>query len=127
MPDDQPVACVHEHLAFHVYDQTGGVACADCGERLAMCWDDQHIPESLWNRLAAQDKQCERCKRSRDNVCAICEKRIQPPKPELSAASALEAPADIMDQGVTSSSVGHAFVGALVVSTQLARDRMYGK
>jgi len=68
--------CPHEHLAFEVLDQTGGVACCDCNAILAYCWMDNHIPESLWNRLATQCDKVYPCERSRDDVCAICSERI---------------------------------------------------
>ena len=70
--------CPHEHLEFLVLDQTGGVGCKDCMLILAHCWMDNHIPESLWNRLAAQDPEANASEQSRDDVCAICEEPILP-------------------------------------------------
>lgn len=70
-------ACPHEHLAFEVLDQAGGVVCNDCNKVLAFCWADDHIPESLWNRLCAQDPNARPCAQNRDDVCGICEEPIQ--------------------------------------------------
>ena len=78
-PTTKPAVCPHEHLASEVLDQTGGVACNDCNTILAYCWDDHHVPESLWNRLAAQDTQAIACEQSREDVCAICEEPITTP------------------------------------------------
>jgi len=77
MTPEMTDTCPHEHLAFEVCDQTGGVACTDCQTLLAYCWADDHIPESLWNRLAAQDPEAKPCEQSRDDVCGICGEPIQ--------------------------------------------------
>jgi len=72
-------ACLHTSVKPEVCDQTLGVACTDCGELLHVCWQDDHIPESLWNRAApAWPKDAVPAAQSRDNVCAICEEEIAP-------------------------------------------------
>ncbi len=65
--------CKHESVVAEPCDQTMGVACDDCNEWLAYCWKENHVPESLWNRVAALDPDCEPCEQNRDNVCAFCE------------------------------------------------------
>jgi len=70
-------ACPHERLAFVALDQTGGVECTVCNTILAYCWGDDHIPEPLWNRLAAQDPQTRAREQSRDDVCGMCGEPIQ--------------------------------------------------
>ena len=75
--NDVAAACPHEHLQFEVCDQTGGVGCNDCNTLLAYCWADNHIPESLWNRMCAQDPEARPCEQSRDDVCALCDEPIE--------------------------------------------------
>jgi hypothetical protein len=70
--------CLHNQLVFEVMDQTAGVACKDCNTTLAYCWMDNHIPESLWNRLCDQDPQAKRCEQNRDNICGICKEAFDP-------------------------------------------------
>jgi hypothetical protein len=70
------VICKHERLTVDVCDQTLAVVCIDCDHQLAVCWMDEHIPESLWNRACANDCTSRPCEQSRDDVCAICEEKI---------------------------------------------------
>jgi hypothetical protein len=64
--------CPHTNVTPEVCDQTLGVSCSDCSELLHICWMDDHIPESLWNRAASSLPDAIPCEESRDNVCAIC-------------------------------------------------------
>ena len=59
-----------------VCDQTLGVECVDCGEIVAVCWMDEHIPESLWNRAALTLSGAVPCAQNRDNACALCEREF---------------------------------------------------
>ena len=68
--------CLHQRLAVEPCDQTVGVLCHDCNTLLAYCWMDEHIPESLWNRLAAQVPTLRACEQNRDDVCGICSENI---------------------------------------------------
>lgn len=65
-------SCAHVHVVARVCDQTLGVACIDCKTLLAWCWAENHVPESLWNRVAATDPDSNACDHDRDDVCAIC-------------------------------------------------------
>jgi hypothetical protein len=59
-----------------ICDQTLGVVCLDCNILVAVCWDGDHIPESLWNRVCARyvpAGDLVPCLQNRDDVCAICE------------------------------------------------------
>lgn len=64
--------CEHKRVKPDVYDQTLGVYCLDCNETLHVCWQTDHIPESLRNRACDEDSECVRSELSRNNVCAIC-------------------------------------------------------
>ena len=68
--------CAHTRVAPDVYDQTLGVYCLDCRETLGVCWADDHIPESLWNRACENDPTYLECDESRPDVCAICHEPI---------------------------------------------------
>ncbi len=70
-----PATCVHPKVRPAVIDQTLGVECVDCGEMLAVCWDD-HVPESLWNRACANDPNAKPCGQGRDDHCGICGERF---------------------------------------------------
>jgi hypothetical protein len=55
------------------------LVCTDCNHMIAYCWgDDNHIPETLWNRVCDSDPDCTRCEQNRDNFCALCEEEIAP-------------------------------------------------
>lgn len=69
-------ACAHELLRVEAVDQTLGLACEGCGEPVAHCWRDEHIPERLWNRACANDPKANRCEQDRDDVCALCDAEI---------------------------------------------------
>jgi hypothetical protein len=72
------VSCEHKLLAPEVVDQTLGVKCLDCDVLVAVCWDDdQHIPETLWNRACANDPNFIRTEHDRPDVCALCEATIE--------------------------------------------------
>ena len=68
--------CPHKNIVAEACDQTLGVACNDCNLLLAVCWQDQHIPETLWNRVCDADPDCARCEQNRENFCALCEEEI---------------------------------------------------
>jgi hypothetical protein len=74
--DVQADACPHERLTSTVCDQTIGVTCGDCHALLAHCWMNEHVPESLWNRVCKQDLQLVPCEQSRDDVCSLCSETI---------------------------------------------------
>lgn len=84
MPEE---TCPHEHVAPEVCDQTLGVICTACKTVLAVCWMDDHIPESLWNRACAQDPQAKPCEQNRDNFCSLCGEPI--PKKEAAPTELL--------------------------------------
>ena len=71
--------CLHVRLTSEVCDQTLGVACLDCKALLAWCWQDNHIPESLWNRAAAGDEELVPCEMDRDDHCALCGEAMADP------------------------------------------------
>jgi hypothetical protein len=71
--------CIHARVAPEPCDQTLGVLCLDCDTIVAVCWMDEHIPESLWNRACENDTGGNPCEQSRDDVCAICEQQIEAP------------------------------------------------
>ena len=64
--------CQHENVTPEVCDQTLGVLCLDCNTILAVCWMDEHIPESLWNRACENDKEANTCEQNRDDYCSLC-------------------------------------------------------
>lgn len=64
--------CKHYRVTSEPCDQTLGVVCMDCNTLLTVCWMDDHIPESLWNRACENDKDSILCVQNRDDVCAIC-------------------------------------------------------
>lgn len=64
--------CRHARVTPEVCDQTIGVACLECGELLAWCWSEHHIPESLWNRACVNDDEAVPCDQNRDDHCALC-------------------------------------------------------
>ncbi len=65
--------CPHARVVAEVVDQTLGVMCADCGESLGVCWQDEHCSEANWNRAAAQDPEnCKPCEQNRDDFCFLC-------------------------------------------------------
>jgi hypothetical protein len=70
--------CQHARVVSEVCDQTLGVLCLDCGTILAVCWGDDHIPESLWNRACENDKEANPCEQSRDDHCALCGEHTEP-------------------------------------------------
>lgn len=70
------MSCKHERLITEVCDQTLGVGCLDCMRLLAFCWQDEHIPESLWNRACETDKEAVPCEQNRDDHCALCKEPI---------------------------------------------------
>lgn len=69
--------CGHSQVTPEPCDQTLGVLCLECSTIIAVCWGDEHIPESLWNRACENDKNANRSEQNRDVVCAICEQRIE--------------------------------------------------
>lgn len=67
------LSCPHDALRLVVLDSAAGVGCGRCGGVLAACAEDgEHVPEDLWNRLAAVDSSCKPCTESRPDVCAFC-------------------------------------------------------
>lgn len=68
--------CTHTRVAPAACDQTLAVVCLDCHLQLAVCWMDQHIPESLWNRACQNDPEAVPCQQNRDDVCALCEEPV---------------------------------------------------
>jgi hypothetical protein len=70
--------CKHARVRSAVCDQTLGVDCLDCNTNIAVCWMDDHIPESLWNRVCdcGYDPGAKRCEQNRDDVCALCGEKI---------------------------------------------------
>ena len=68
--------CVHARLRIEACDQTLGLACEDCGDPVAHCWMDEHIPERLWNRACTNDPDGNRCEQDRDDICALCDAEI---------------------------------------------------
>jgi hypothetical protein len=75
-PSDAP--CAHAHVRPEPCDQTLGVKCVDCKRILAVCWAEEHIPESLWNRACTdKDPDAKRCEQNRPDHCAICEEHIE--------------------------------------------------
>jgi hypothetical protein len=75
--EQQQPECPHARLRIEGMDQTLGLVCEDCGECMAYCWMDDHIPESLWNRACTNYPGGNPCEQSRDNVCALCEEPIK--------------------------------------------------
>ena len=77
------LTCLHAHLVTQLCDQAVSaieVLCLDC-DMSAICWadeGDEHIPETLWNCLAQQDKNYNPCKQNRENYCAVCKSEIVP-------------------------------------------------
>jgi hypothetical protein len=69
--------CQHARIAPEICDQTIGVVCLDCNDRLAVCWMKDHVSESLWNRACQNDAEATPTQESRDNVCAICGENIE--------------------------------------------------
>ncbi len=71
--------CEHVHVRPEVCDQTLGVLCEDCLTLAAVCWAEDHIPESMWNRACAnaEDPDWVPSKQSRDDVCAICGETLE--------------------------------------------------
>lgn len=68
--------CAHPQTYPDIVDQTVGVICRDCGELVAVCWYDEHIPEDVWNRACLSDNDGHPRPTNRSNVCAICEEPI---------------------------------------------------
>lgn len=46
--------CEHKKMLPAVFDQTLGIICYDCGYELFWCWEDNHVPESVWNETCKQ-------------------------------------------------------------------------
>lgn len=70
------MSCDHSQVCPEFCDQTLGVRCLDCNRLVAVCWGDEHVPESLWNRACENDSEANSCEQSRDDYCAICEERL---------------------------------------------------
>lgn len=64
--------CEHTRVKPEVCDQTLGIVCVDCLEGIAVCWGDDHIPETLWNRACYFDSDAIRCEQNREDFCALC-------------------------------------------------------
>jgi len=72
------VKCAHDHVRPEICDQTLGVVCTDCNVLVAFCWSDDHIPESLWNRVCTQrPDEGNPCEQNRDDHCALCGEVIE--------------------------------------------------
>jgi hypothetical protein len=71
------VECNHERVVSHVCDQTLGVLCLDCNTILGCCWMDEHLPESLWNRVCIYDRDAKPCEQSRDDHCFLCGEKFE--------------------------------------------------
>ena len=69
--------CSHVRVKPEPCDQTLGVLCLDCDTLIAVCWSDEHIPESLWNRACLSDSGANPCEQSRDDHCALCGEAIE--------------------------------------------------
>ncbi len=71
------MTCEHARVAPEVCDQTLGVKCLVCNALLAWCWQDDHVPESLWNRACENEPgEAIPCPDNRDNVCALCSELV---------------------------------------------------
>lgn len=75
--------CPHLHVAPETIDQTLGVQCRDCLATLAFCWQDNHIPESLWNRACENAADAVPCDQSRDDCCALCGEPMATDSPSI--------------------------------------------
>ncbi len=69
--------CAAHELKIEVCDQTLGLACTECNDIVRVCWGDEHIPESMWNRACENDADGVPCAESRVDVCALCGESIE--------------------------------------------------
>ena len=68
-------ACLHVRLVASHNDHCAEVVCLDC-DMSAICWQGEHIPETLWNSLVKLDKTLKAREQDRCNYCAICGSEI---------------------------------------------------
>lgn len=54
--------CEHLNAVAEVVDQTLGVTCPDCDYQAA-CWQDEHVPESIWNKACKNTEGCKHASR----------------------------------------------------------------
>lgn len=71
-PKSMITNCSHINLTTTICDQTLGISCIDCNQLLAWCWNEHHIPESMWNRACQNDPEAVSRETNRDDYCALC-------------------------------------------------------
>jgi len=63
--------CEHLNAVAEVVDQTLGVTCPDCDYQAA-CWQDEHVPESIWNKACKNTEGFKLSEQNRDDYCFLC-------------------------------------------------------
>lgn len=68
--------CDHGAVETIALDQTVGIRCLECGKHVAVCWYDEHIPQTLWNKACLNDPGAIPCEDPKENFCALCDEKI---------------------------------------------------